>query len=753
MRESWKKILGCCVITILVFVISDFIMVKNEKNMVYAAEYNDYTYEETTEGTICITNIAFSEDSDELVIPSFIAGKKVTQIDREGLCDIFQYYKRVTLPATLENLDWASGYLYDNDVTYELESINVSDSEIYSSEDGILYSKDKRNLILCPPAYKRTEIIIPETVKVIGRRAFYSHILEKVTLPDGLTKISDHAFFLCDQIKTVKIPDTVEEIGARAFGACMKLQKIDIPKGVRLIGEFIFSGCNNLRFVRISESVQGTYYNEENEDYQFSSIFSYDEAVNSRLKIYCKQYSPIYNYAQSCNIPTVDYDDYETDVTKAENGGIFEYIKLPDDTIEITGYIGLISNVMIPGQIDGYNVKGIGNRAFYNDNSIIQVTVPKGITYIGERAFADCAYLQKVNLPDGLISIGDYAFDFCIDLIDIQIPDTVKSIGEAAFLECYDLPEITVPEGITKLERAVFCCCYQLTDVKLPTSLKVIGSQAFDGCYRLININIPDGVTTIEENAFNFAFFNETPVNLEIPKSVTSIGKKAFFDCRKLSSIVIKNPNCSIYDDESTIYSGATISGYANSTALTYAQKYGRKFVTLKESVLTPEAPATISSSKKSLNNLPAIGIILQDAAMKNNYVVTAPGQTVAYKGTINKKAKSITVPATVTIEGTAYKVTSIAAGAFKNNKNITKVTISSNISSIGKQAFYGCKKLKTINIKSKNLTARSIGAKAFSKVGSNNYKKLTVKVPKSKKNTYKKILKKKGLSGRAKVK
>ena len=90
---------------------------------------------------------------------------------------------------------------------------------------------------------------------------------------------------------------------------------------------------------------------------------------------------------------------------------------------------------------------------------------------------------------------------------------------------------------------------------------------------------------------------------------------------------------------------------------------------------------------------------------------------------------------------------------AFKNNKTITKVTIGSNITSIGKQAFSGCKNLKTITIKTKNLTAKSVGAKAFAKAGSSNYKKLTVKVPKSKKTLYKKLLKKKGLSPKAKFK
>ena len=69
----------------------------------------------------------------------------------------------------------------------------------------------------------------------------------------------------------------------------------------------------------------------------------------------------------------------------------------------------------------------------------------------------------------------------------------------------------------------------------------------------------------------------------------------------------------------------------------------------------------------------------------------------------------------------------------------------------IGKQAFYGCKNLKSITIKSTNLTAKSVGAKAFTKAGSKNYKKLVVKVPKNKKKVYVKIAEEKRIEFQSK--
>jgi hypothetical protein len=99
-----------------------------------------------------------------------------------------------------------------------------------------------------------------------------------------------------------------------------------------------------------------------------------------------------------------------------------------------------------------------------------------------------------------------------------------------------------------------------------------------------------------------------------------------------------------------------------------------------------------------------------------------ASNPTVAVVGTTNKKAKTITIPATVKVNGVTYKVTSIANNAFKGNKKITKITIGKNVTKIGKNAFSGCTALGTVTI-GKNVT--SIGSKAFYKC--TKLKKITI--------------------------
>ena len=101
---------------------------------------------------------------------------------------------------------------------------------------------------------------------------------------------------------------------------------------------------------------------------------------------------------------------------------------------------------------------------------------------------------------------------------------------------------------------------------------------------------------------------------------------------------------------------------------------------------------------------------------------------------------KSVSVPATVKYEGITYKVAGIGKSAFKNNKKITSLTIGNNVTYIGSYAFYKNTKLKKITIKS--LKLEKVQKKAFWGLS----KKVTVKLPVSKKANYKQMLKNAGL-------
>lgn len=165
-----------------------------------------------------------------------------------------------------------------------------------------------------------------------------------------------------------------------------------------------------------------------------------------------------------------------------------------------------------------------------------------------------------------------------------------------------------------------------------------------------------------------------------------------------------------------------------------------------KKDAVTTQQPTEESTVSQSPKN----GGTITDNKSNAKYTVTdTVKMNVTYSAPITIKAKTITIPATIKINGEIYKVTRIDKNAFKGNKKVTKIVVGSNIQSIGNYAFSGCKKLKTIIIRSKKLTTKTVPKKAFKGIA----KKVVVKVRKKKRTAYKKLLKKKGLSSKNRIK
>lgn len=191
---------------------------------------------------------------------------------------------------------------------------------------------------------------------------------------------------------------------------------------------------------------------------------------------------------------------------------------------------------------------------------------------------------------------------------------------------------------------------------------------------------------------------------------------------------------------------------------------------------------------------VPAKGRMLISGKVSYKVTVSGPANAAVQYVKNSGKVTTVKIPASVKINGITYKVTSIAAQAFKNNKRITKVSIGGNVTSIGQcafsgctklktvtlgskvaaigtksffkctklakitfpatvnkigsQAFYGCKKLKNMTVKTTKLTDKKVGSKAFRGI----YSKASIKVPKRKRNAYKKWLKKKGIGSKVRI-
>ena len=222
-----------------------------------------------------------------------------------------------------------------------LTAINVdADNLKYASIDGVLFSKDKTDLVMVP-VKKSGLYVIPNGVTTIGAGAFGDcRGLTGVTIPGSVTSIEAQAFWGCAGLTGVTIPGSVTSIEAQAFEGCVGLTDISIPDSVTNIGHYVFQECKNLTHVRLPSNV--------------TSLYGTFDGCTSLTSI---------------TIPA--------SVTNIEDGA-FRYC---------TG----LTDIIIPG-----GVTTIGEVAFYSCTSLTSITIPSSVEEIKRSAFGDCTSLKDV---------------------------------------------------------------------------------------------------------------------------------------------------------------------------------------------------------------------------------------------------------------------------------------------------------------------------------------------------------------------
>ena len=206
-----------------------------------------------------------------------------------------------------------------------LISIYVDENNLhYSSQDNILFDKNKSELITFPIKNNIIEYIIPDSVTSITEYAFYMcDALESVTIPDSVTTIGESAFEHCESLTSIYvdennlhyssqdnilfdknkselitfpikntiieyiIPDSVTTIGDDAFEGCDALESVTIPDSVTKIGEYAFHDCTSLTSITI-ENPECEIYDFEYTISTIATIYGYD---NSTAKAYAEEYN------------------------------------------------------------------------------------------------------------------------------------------------------------------------------------------------------------------------------------------------------------------------------------------------------------------------------------------------------------------------------------------------------------------------------------------------------------------------------
>lgn len=268
------------------------------------------------------------------------------------------------------------------------EYVPVSEQGDYSSEDGILYDKNKTKLILVPPCRTR-KVILPDSVTQVAKDALeYCQNPLELVLPKGETEINI-AKYDFDCIESIIIPEGVTRIARGGnSGSFRGLKRVRIPKSVKYIDVYSLPDHDDIVL-----DYQGT---EE----------EWDDIRIGRNMVY---WHPDYLDNPNCNVSYDDvYEESQTDASNDENTDE-DYFTVDENGI-LTGYTGSGGNVKIPAEVGGTAVKSIPND-FMPESSIIKLSIPSTVISINSPALGSLQGLETVNIYASEIETGTTSVD------------------------------------------------------------------------------------------------------------------------------------------------------------------------------------------------------------------------------------------------------------------------------------------------------------------------------------------------------
>lgn len=437
------------------------------ENWIYHKLTGDWTIPSTL-GGVPVTKVrAYFYRLSELTSITFPSS--ITRIDGWGSFEGCTNLERINIPAEVTSLSNSLFSSLDHAIEVNIDPNN----ENYSFENGILYNKDKTQLLNAKNA--SGAVVIPNTVTTIKENSFYqAENITSVTLPSSVTTIEMTAFYYMPNLQSIEIGSSLNSIEDLNFCKCPMLTEIVVSP-------------SNANF----SSENGVLYNKDK-----TILVSHPSARNA---------VNIRDSVTKIGRCAFEYNDQITSII------------IPDNVTILDGYcfygcLGLTS-IVIPD-----TVLGLGTGAFAGCENLVSITVGKNAELIsGEiQAFQDVP--AHITFSSGRTEIGSRLLYGSNLITGVTIPEGVTTIGSEAFTDCKTLTEIILPSTVNKIEVEAFSACEKLERVSIPATI-TLEARIFYDCEELTTINYAG--TQAQWNDENFVskcdgWDNEMPSGVKV---------------------------------------------------------------------------------------------------------------------------------------------------------------------------------------------------------------------------------------------